>query len=69
MLPRYFCRILQSAGKLTINAGKSKILILEREKRQYTLHLNGEILEKVRAFKYFGVMFTKKWPLRYFHET
>ena len=46
--------------KLTINASKSKMLIFGREKRQYTVHLNGEILERVRVFKYLGVMFTKK---------
>ena len=54
---RHLCRIQHGLvrWKLTINSSKAKILMFGREKRQYTIHLNGEILEKIKVFKYLAL--------------
>ena len=44
--------------KLQINANKSKILIFGRDRKDYVFTLNGITLEKVKTFKYLGVMFS-----------
>ena len=44
--------------KLTINEEKSKIVIFGRDRNKYKFYLNGLLLEKVKQFKYLGVVFS-----------
>ena len=45
--------------KLKINESKSKIVVFGRDRKNYNFSVNGKPVEKVKTFKYLGVIFSK----------
>lgn len=44
---------------MDININKSKTMIRTKEKRNYKIILNGQILEHVKYYKYLGIISNK----------
>ena len=45
--------------KLKTNILKSKVLVFGRDRKPVNLKINGQIIERVKSFKYLGIIFTK----------